>query len=168
VAIISCVVDACIADGSASSSQSGRSKSAGVLMVALKEFFYRFSTGKSYWTTYVGIGLIGSISFALVGFSLINIGAMDISTRPLTLTGLITELTYLYCVSLFIAGLQVGSWRYARRSKPIQRWTIHILQLAHVPLFWLMPLLIGGALAGSISDFVNEFFDWNFLNINSD
>ena len=130
-------------------------------MVALKEFFYRFTTGQSYWVAYVGIGLLGSIGLALVGFSLINIGAMDISTRPLTLNGLITELTYLYCVSLFIVGLQIGSWRYARGSKPIQRWTIHILQLAHVPLFWLMPLMIGGALAGSISDFVIELAGWN-------
>jgi hypothetical protein len=168
MANISCVVDASFIDGSASSSQSGRSKPAGVLMVAFKEFFYRFTTGQSYWTTYVGMGLLGSMGLALLGFSLINIGAMDISTRPLTVAGLVTELSYLYCVGLFIVVLQVGSWRYARRSKPIQRWSIHILQLAHVPLFWLMPLLIGGALAGSISDFVIEYFDWNFLYIDSD
>ena len=160
MANVSCVVDASIIDCSASSSQSGRSKSAGVLMIGFKEFFYRFTTGQSYWTTYVGIGLIGSISLALVGFSLINIGAMDITTRPLTVSGLITELSYLYCVSLFIVVLQVGSWRYARRSKPIQRWSIHILQLAHVPLFWLMPLLIGGELASSISAFVIELAGW--------
>ena len=103
------------------------------------------------------------MGFALLGFSLINIGAMDISTKPLTITGVMTELTYLYCVTLFIVGLQVGSWRYARRSKPIQRWTIHILQLAHVPLFWLMPLFIGGALAGSISSYFIELFSWDIL-----
>ena len=120
-------------------------------MVALKEFFYRFTTGQCYWTTYVGIGLLGSIGLALLGFSLINIGAMDISTRPLTVTGLITELTYLYCVTLFIVGLQVGSWRYARRSKPIQRYTIHLLQIVHVPLFWMVPLLMGSNLASSLS-----------------
>ena len=137
-------------------------------MAAIKDFFYRFTTGHSYWTTYVGIGLLGSQGLALLGFSLISFGAMDLSTRPLTVTSLITEVAYLYCVILFIVGLQVGSWRYARRSKPIQRWTIHILQLAHVPLFWGMPLLIGGALAGSISDFVIEYFDWNFLYIDSD
>ena len=161
MANVSCVVDASIIDGSASSSQSNCSDSAGVLMVAFKEFFYRFTTGQSYWTTYVGIGLLGSIGLALIGFSLINIGVMDISTRPLTVSGLITELSYLYCVGLFIVVLQVGSWRYARRSKPIQRWTIHILQLVHVPLFWLMPLLIGGALAGSISDYVIEWAGWD-------
>ena len=132
-------------------------------MVALKEFFYRFTTGQSYWVTYFGIGLLGSLGLALLGFSLISFGAMDLSTRPLTVTSLITEVAYLYCVTLFIFVLQVGSWRYARRNKPIQRWTIHILQLAHVPLFWLMPLMIGGALAGSISDFVIEFAGWGDL-----
>jgi hypothetical protein len=132
-------------------------------MVALKGFFYRFTTGRSYWTTYVGIGLLGSIALALLGISLSRLGAMDISTRHPTLASLITILTYLYFACLFIVGLQVGSWRYARRSKPIQRWTIHILQLVHVPLFWLMPLLIGGALAGSISDFVIEMADWGKL-----
>ena len=131
-------------------------------MVALKEFFYRFTTGRSYWSTYVGIGLLGSMALALLGISLISIGEMDISAKPLTVVGLMTELIYLYFVALFIIGLQLGSWRYARRSKPIQRWTIHILQLAHVPLFWLMPLMIGGALAGSISDYVIEFAGWNF------
>ena len=130
-------------------------------MVALKEFFYRFTTGQSYWVTYVGIGLLGSMGLALVGFSLITFGEMDISIRHLTVTSLITEVAYLYCATLFIVLLQVGSWRYARRSKPIQRLTIHVLQLAHVPLFWLMPLLIGGTLAGSISDFVIEMCGWS-------
>ncbi|WP_173494579.1 MULTISPECIES: hypothetical protein [unclassified Marinobacterium] len=161
MAIISRLVDAFIIDGSASSSQSNCSDSAGVLMAAIKEFFYRFTTGHSYWTTYVGIGLLGSLGLALLGFSLISFGAMDLSNRPLTVTSLITEVAYLYCVILFIVGLQVGSWRYARKSMPIQRWTIHILQLAHVPLFWLMPLMVGGALAGSISDFVIEICGWS-------
>ena len=160
MANVSCVVDASIIDCSASSSQSGRSKSAGVLMIGFKEFFYRFTTGQSYWTTYVGIGLLGSMALALLGISLISIGEMDISARPLTVASLITEVAYLYCVTLFIVGLHVGSWRYARRSKPIQRWTVHLLQLAHVPLFWLMPLLVGGALAGPISDFVIELTGW--------
>ena len=123
-------------------------------MVAIKDFFYRLTTGQSYWTTYVGTGLLGSLGLALLGFSLISFGAMDISTRPITVASLITEVAYLYCVTLFVVVLQVGSWRYARRSKPIQRWTIHLLQIIHVPLFWLLPLLVGGALAGSISDFV--------------
>lgn len=160
MAFIPCVVDACVIDGSASSAKSICGKSAGVLMVAIKNFFDRFTTGQSYWTTYVGIGLLGSMGLALLGISLIRLGVMDISTRPSTVTGLIAELTYLYFVALFIVGLQVGSWRYARRSKQIKRWTIHVLQLAHVPLFWLMPLLIAGALAGSISDFVIEFAGW--------
>lgn len=161
MAIISRLVDAFIIDGSASSSQSNCSDSAGVLMAALKDFFYRFTTGQSYWTTYVGIGLLGSLGLALIGFSLISFGAMDLSTTPLTVTSLITEVAYLYCVTLFVVVLQVSSWRYARRSKPIQRWTIHLLQIIHVPLFWLLPLLVGGALAGSISDFFIEVAGWN-------
>ena len=129
-------------------------------MVALKEFFYRFTTGQSYWTTYVGIGLLGSMSLALLGFSLINIGAMDITTRPLTVSSLITELSYLYCVSLFIVGLQIGSWRYARKSQTIRRWTIHVLQIAHVPLFWMLPLLIGAELAMQLSSSIITHLGW--------